>query len=85
MTVCLDISRIRLVTLKLSERTEKMFNFTCFNVDDPHDPSVGLINGELAIPGALLRREVFAPVVSQVRIMTNIVLFDSHTTFRSST
>lgn len=43
-----------------------MFYFTCFNVDDPDDPSVGLINGELAIPGNLLRREVFDPVVNQV-------------------
>ena len=43
-----------------------MFYFTCFNVDDPDDPSVGLINGELAIPGNLLRREVFDPVVEEV-------------------
>ena len=43
-----------------------MFHFTCFNVDDPDDPTVGLINGELAIPGNLLRREVFDPVVDQV-------------------
>ncbi|KAH8114842.1 actin-like ATPase domain-containing protein [Phellopilus nigrolimitatus] len=43
-----------------------MFHFTCFNVDDPDDPTVGLINGELAIPGNLLRREVFDPVVEQV-------------------
>lgn len=43
-----------------------MFHFTTFNVEDPHDASVGLINGELAIPGILLRREVFDPVVSQV-------------------
>jgi hypothetical protein len=43
-----------------------MFHFTTFNVEDPHDPSVGLINGELAIPGILLRREVFDPVISQV-------------------
>lgn len=34
---------------------------------DPDDPSVGLINGELSIPGNLLRREVFDPVVDQVR------------------
>jgi hypothetical protein len=34
---------------------------------DSDDPSVGLINGELAIPGNLLRREVFDPVVNQVR------------------
>ncbi|KAG6334314.1 hypothetical protein ID866_4779 [Astraeus odoratus] len=45
---------------------DSYFHFTCFNVDDPHDPSVGLINGELAIPGNLIRREVFDPVVSQV-------------------
>ncbi|KAJ3500666.1 hypothetical protein NLJ89_g9692 [Agrocybe chaxingu] len=45
---------------------ENMFHFTCFNVEDPHDPSVGLINGQLSIPGNLLRREVFDPVVNQV-------------------
>ncbi|KAH9993029.1 actin-like ATPase domain-containing protein [Russula vinacea] len=44
---------------------ELMFNFTCFNVEDPDDPRVGLINGELSIPGNLLRREVFDPVVNQ--------------------
>ncbi|KDQ12012.1 hypothetical protein BOTBODRAFT_113646 [Botryobasidium botryosum FD-172 SS1] len=43
-----------------------MFYFTCFNVDDPNDPSVGLINGELAIPGVLLRTQVFDPIVDQV-------------------
>jgi hypothetical protein len=46
-----------------------MFNFTCFNVEDPDDPDVGLYNGELSIPGNLLRREVFDPVVSQVRFL----------------
>ncbi|KAF8591765.1 actin-like ATPase domain-containing protein [Ramaria rubella] len=45
---------------------DTIFHFTCFNVDDTDDPSVGLINGELAIPGNLLRREVFDPVVNQV-------------------
>ena len=44
-----------------------MFHFTCFNVEDPDDPSVGLFNGELAIPGNLLRREVFDPVINEVR------------------
>ena len=44
-----------------------MFHFTCFNVEDPDDPAVGLVNGEVTIPGNLLRREVFDPVVSQVR------------------
>ncbi|TFK47219.1 actin-like ATPase domain-containing protein [Heliocybe sulcata] len=45
---------------------DKLFYFTCFNVEDTDDPSVGLVNGELAIPGVLLRSEVFDPVVNQV-------------------
>jgi len=57
-------------TDKLSYKGESdddnMFHFTTFNVEDPHDPSVGLVNGELAIPGNLLRREVFDPVISEV-------------------
>lgn len=48
------------------EDDDNMFHFTCFNVEDPHDPSVGLNHGELSIPGNLLRREVFDPVVNQV-------------------
>lgn len=51
-----------------------MFHFTCFNVEDPDDPSVGLFNGELAIPGNLLRREVFEPVVNQVGFHLNPLL-----------
>ena len=43
-----------------------MFHFTCFNVEDPDDPAVGLVNGEVTIPGNLLRREVFDPVVKFV-------------------
>lgn len=46
--------------------TDKMFHFTCFNVEDPDDFAVGLVNGEMTIPGNLLRREVFDPVVNQV-------------------
>ena len=46
--------------------TAKMFRFACFNVEDPDDPTVGLINGDLVIPGNLLRSEVFDPVVSEV-------------------
>jgi len=46
--------------------TENTLYFTCFNPDDPHDPSVGLINGQLCIPGNLLRKKVFDPVVNQV-------------------
>ncbi|KAG8989997.1 hypothetical protein FRB93_003373 [Tulasnella sp. JGI-2019a] len=45
---------------------ENYFHFTCFNVEDPDDPSVGLVNGELAIPGILLRREVFDHVIESV-------------------
>ncbi|KAG5638936.1 hypothetical protein H0H81_008436 [Sphagnurus paluster] len=45
---------------------QNMFHFTCFNVEDPHDPSVGLIDGQLSIPGTLLRREVFDPVIGEV-------------------
>ncbi len=45
---------------------DTMFNFTCFNVEDTDDPNVGLQNGDLTIPGNLLRREVFDPVVQQV-------------------
>ena len=44
-----------------------MFYFTCLNPEDRDDPSVGLLNGQLAIPGALLRREVFDPVIDQAR------------------
>lgn len=47
-----------------------MFHFTCFNTEDPHDPEVGLIHGDLAIPGYLLRRDVFDPVIQQVRRLT---------------
>ncbi|RDB19633.1 Heat shock protein 12B [Hypsizygus marmoreus] len=45
---------------------QNMFHFTCFNVEDLNDPSVGLINGQLSIPGNLLRREVFDPVIGEV-------------------
>jgi hypothetical protein len=44
---------------------DSTFNFTCFNVEDPDDPRIGLINGELSIRGSHLRREVFDPVVNQ--------------------
>ena len=46
--------------------TDTMFHFTCLNPEDS-DPSVGLLNGELAIPGGLLRREVFDPAIDQAR------------------
>ncbi|KAF7791585.1 hypothetical protein EIP86_002602 [Pleurotus ostreatoroseus] len=44
----------------------KIFHFTCFNVEDTDDPTIGLRNGDLTIPGNLLRQEVFDPVVHQV-------------------
>jgi hypothetical protein len=53
-----------------------MFHFHCFNTEDPQDPSVGLINGELCIPGNLLRREVFDPIVNEVRLQSHLHLFD---------
>ena len=43
-----------------------MFLFPCFNPSDTDDPSVGLINGQLAIPGGLLRKEVFDPGMEEV-------------------
>ncbi|KAK4049950.1 hypothetical protein OIV83_003774 [Microbotryomycetes sp. JL201] len=45
---------------------ETLFRFCCFNIEDGHDPSCGLEFGELLIPGAILRRDVFDPVVDQV-------------------
>ncbi len=50
-----------------------MFNFTCFNVEDPDDPRVGLVNGDLSIPGTILRREVFDPVVNQVLYLSSFL------------
>ncbi|KAJ7802663.1 hypothetical protein B0H14DRAFT_3779901, partial [Mycena olivaceomarginata] len=44
---------------------ETMFYFSCFNVKED-DPSVGLINGQLEIPGRRLREAVFDPVVNDV-------------------
>ncbi|GAA6018692.1 hypothetical protein JCM11491_001264 [Sporobolomyces phaffii] len=48
------------------EDDDTHFRFNCFNIEDAHDPSVGLENGELVIPGSVLRRDVFDPVVDQV-------------------
>ena len=59
---------------------DNMFHFTCFNVDDPDDPSVGLVDGQLCIPGNLLREKVFDPVVSQVKLLppNYLALLTSH-------
>lgn len=56
-----------------------MFHFTCFNVEDTDDPYVGLFNGELVIPGNLLRREVFEPVVNQVCFYFNPIVSNGAT------
>ncbi|RXW16212.1 hypothetical protein EST38_g9644 [Candolleomyces aberdarensis] len=40
--------------------------FMCFNVEDPHGPTVGFINGQLPISGNLAQRALFDPVVDQV-------------------
>ncbi|GAA5914368.1 Hsp70 family protein [Sporobolomyces salmoneus] len=48
------------------EDDDTHFRFNCFNIEDAHDPSVGLESGELVIPGSVLRRDVFDPIVSQV-------------------
>jgi hypothetical protein len=56
---------------------DSTFNFTCFNVEDPDDPRVGLVNGELSIPGNLLRHEVFDPVVNQVLYHTFLTFLRS--------
>ncbi|GAA6006073.1 Hsp70 family protein [Rhodotorula paludigena] len=42
------------------------FRFNCFNIENAHDPECGLEYGELVIPGAVLKRDVFDPVVQQV-------------------
>ncbi|KAJ7482269.1 hypothetical protein B0H11DRAFT_1724058 [Mycena galericulata] len=49
-----------------NEDDDTIFYFNCFNVEDPDDPSVGLSNGQLGIPGRLLREAVFDPVVDEV-------------------
>ncbi|TKA51123.1 hypothetical protein B0A53_05941 [Rhodotorula sp. CCFEE 5036] len=42
------------------------FRFNCFNIEDAHDPEIGLEFGELVIPGSVLRRDVFDPVIEDV-------------------
>ena len=49
-------------------QADEFFYFNCFNVEDWNAPEVGLINGNLSIPGILLRREVFDPVINEVMI-----------------
>ncbi|KAF9505410.1 hypothetical protein BS47DRAFT_1374308 [Hydnum rufescens UP504] len=44
----------------------KYYHFRCLRPEDLHDPAVGLENGELILPGFILRRDVFDPVITQV-------------------
>lgn len=53
----------------LAVRAEAIFRFNCFNVEDSHDPSVGLEFGELAIPGRVLKTEVFDPVIGSCSVL----------------
>ncbi|KDR78750.1 hypothetical protein GALMADRAFT_93837 [Galerina marginata CBS 339.88] len=61
-----NFSEVQKLTFRGNEDDDEMFEFPCFNVEDQHDPTVGLINGSLSIPGNLLRREVFDPVINEV-------------------
>ncbi|KAK4702478.1 hypothetical protein P7C70_g3743, partial [Phenoliferia sp. Uapishka_3] len=42
------------------------FRYEVFNLEDDHDPAIGLDWGTLSIPGKVLKEEVFSPVVAQV-------------------
>jgi hypothetical protein len=44
---------------------DTLFRFNCFNTEDGNDPDIGLEYGELSIPGHVLRRDVFDPVISE--------------------
>jgi len=70
-----SFSETEKINYRGEEQDSAMFNFTCFNVEDPDDAQVGLFNGELSIPGNLLRREVFDPVVNQVRYLFSTGVF----------
>ncbi|GAA5933864.1 hypothetical protein JCM3775_000308 [Rhodotorula graminis] len=50
------------------------FRFNCFNIEDAHDPECGLEYGELVIPGSVIRRDVFEPVVQQVLDLIEVQL-----------
>jgi len=52
------------------EDDNTFFLFPTFNSEDPDDPAVGLINGELAIKGSVLRREG-EPIVLSTRLFSS--------------
>ena len=45
-------------------------------VDDPNDPAIGLMDGQLSIPGALLRREVYVFTLGCFETTEKIFRFD---------
>lgn len=47
------------------EDDDTHFRFNCFAIEDQHDEACGLENGELVIPGRVLRRDVFDPVIRE--------------------
>jgi hypothetical protein len=65
-------SRLRLSTNDSDRQTDSFFDaetafrFNCFNIEDGHDPNCGLEYGELVIPGKVLRRDVFDPIVGKL-------------------
>ncbi|KAF8150916.1 actin-like ATPase domain-containing protein [Crassisporium funariophilum] len=62
----LNFSEVDKLRFRGTEDEKNFFHFTCFNVEDRDDPAVGLINGELDIPGNMLSKEVFEPVITLV-------------------
>ncbi|KAK4702662.1 hypothetical protein P7C70_g3563, partial [Phenoliferia sp. Uapishka_3] len=56
------------------EDDDTLFRFNCFNIEDPDDPAIGLEYGEIAIPGHVLRRDVFDPVIDQVLQLIEVQL-----------
>lgn len=49
-------------TPALMRSAESLFRFNCFNVG-VDDPAIGLLYGELAIPGLVIKHEVFDPII----------------------
>jgi len=47
------------------EDDDTHFRFNCFAIEDQQDSECGLENGELVIPGRVLRRDVFDPVIRE--------------------
>jgi len=57
------------------EDDDTHFRFNCFAIEDQQDSECGLENGELVIPGRVLRRDVFDPVIRESILS---VLCDHH-------